>query len=108
MEKSVIKIECEVCENDIDSDNYEMDWKCDECSKVICHGCTRGNYPYLCNTCYDDKHTYLGRLNKLLKTGSSDFEYIHMEGDNILIELLRELGHDDIADAWEKLPKWYA
>ena len=40
--------------------------------------------------------------------GEMDKEDVHYYGDRTLIDFLNELGYDDVADAWEKLPKWYA
>lgn len=37
-----------------------------------------------------------------------DTESVHGYGDDLLAELLTELGYGDIVAIWKKLPKWYA
>lgn len=37
-----------------------------------------------------------------------DREDWHREADNILCELLDELGYHDFVEAFEEVPKWYA
>ena len=37
-----------------------------------------------------------------------DREDWHVEADNILCELLDELGYHDFVEAFEEVPKWYA
>lgn len=37
-----------------------------------------------------------------------DREDWHAEADNILCELLDELGYHDFVEAFEEVPKWYA
>lgn len=37
-----------------------------------------------------------------------DTERIHELGDEVLVRLIRELGLTEIAEAWDRLPKWYA
>lgn len=37
-----------------------------------------------------------------------DIEEIHRSADFILKEFLRELGYDELVEAFEDLPKWYA
>ena len=37
-----------------------------------------------------------------------DIEIAHMQADEILCELLRDLGYIDVVDAWEAVEKWYA
>lgn len=39
---------------------------------------------------------------------NDDFEYAHGEADDILCKLLRELGYDDVVDAYDLVGKWYA
>ena len=36
-----------------------------------------------------------------------DRESAHGEEDEIVIEFLRKLGFDDVADAWDEGEKWY-
>lgn len=43
-----------------------------------------------------------------LQKPNGDVEQQHCDADGILIQFIRSLGYDDIADAWLKVPKWYA
>lgn len=43
-----------------------------------------------------------------LQNPNGDAEYQHGQADVIVIQFIRSLGYDDIADAWQKVPKWYA
>ncbi len=38
----------------------------------------------------------------------ADVEIAHSEADDVLCEVLRGLGYDELVDAFEDLPKWYA
>ena len=46
------------------------------------------------------------RLEAIEKSG--DTEGGHIEADDILCEVLKDLGCQEIVDAFEKLDKWYA
>ena len=37
-----------------------------------------------------------------------DTEMAHLYADEVLCRLLRNLGHNDIVDAYENIEKWYA
>lgn len=39
---------------------------------------------------------------------SSDPEVAHLKADDVLTELLESLGYQDVVDAYEQVPKWYA
>lgn len=39
---------------------------------------------------------------------NSDIESAHGDADDVLCDLLRELGYGDVVDAWLQVPKWYA
>ena len=39
---------------------------------------------------------------------NGDTEMAHCAADEILCEFLRELGHEDVVDEWDKVDKWYA
>ena len=39
---------------------------------------------------------------------SDDREMAHIEADNLLLEIVRACGYNDIADAYEEIDKWYA
>lgn len=45
------------------------------------------------------------RLKDLQQT--DDEERAHGEADDILCEVLTELGHEEVAQEWVKVPKWY-
>ena len=51
--------------------------------------------------------------NKFLKLmldlqNETDIEANHTKADNLLCELLTELGYDEIVEAYNNLPGWYA
>lgn len=48
---------------------------------------------------------YLRQLNELIP--ESDIEKKHIHADNILCELLKELGFNEIVESFNKLKKWY-
>lgn len=37
-----------------------------------------------------------------------DVEIAHSKADNVLCELLMELGYEDIITAYKDVPKWYS
>jgi len=37
-----------------------------------------------------------------------DIELCHVEADDLLCELLINLGYKDVVDEYKKVPKWYA
>ena len=39
---------------------------------------------------------------------SDDTEYAHIQADNILCDILENLGYKDIVDAYNDIPKYYA
>jgi hypothetical protein len=48
----------------------------------------------------------LKRLTKLNQ--KEDIEWQHGEADDILIEVMKCIGLEEVANLWEKIPKWYA
>lgn len=48
---------------------------------------------------------YLSQLNDLIS--ENDVEKKHIDADNILCELLKELGFNEIVESFNKLKKWY-
>jgi hypothetical protein len=50
----------------------------------------------------------LKALQQRVDFGSMDEEVSHIKADGILCDLLRKLGHDVVADAFEEVDKWYA
>ncbi len=43
-----------------------------------------------------------------LQSDRTDTERGHVEADNILCELLKELGYSDVVEEFEKIDKWYS
>lgn len=37
-----------------------------------------------------------------------DVEAAHSNADDVLLDLLKALGYEDVVDEWEKVEKWYA
>lgn len=48
----------------------------------------------------------IARLQELAK--AMDYEIPHGEADDILCDVLRQLGYGDLVDAYDKVGKWYA
>ena len=52
---------------------------------------------------------YLEQKQKLVNLqGNTDSEAAHYEADQILLEVLLDLGLNDIVEEYEKINKWYA
>lgn len=49
---------------------------------------------------------YLKRMKQLQESG--DIEVAHIEADDILCEVLLQLGYKELVDAFNDLAKWYA
>ena len=47
-------------------------------------------------------------VEKMKNAQSSDTENGHHAVDWVLIEMLEELGYQEIVDLWKEQPKWYA
>ena len=47
-------------------------------------------------------------IEKMRDAQSSDIEGGHRGVDFVLIEMLEELGYQEIVDLWKEQPKWYA
>ena len=52
---------------------------------------------------YHEQKQELITLQKL-----SDCEAAHVKADQILLDILLDLGYDDIVQEYEKIDKWYA
>lgn len=52
------------------------------------------------------KQFFIDRLRSV--QNSKDREMAHSVGDDVLCEVLNALGHQDIVEEWEQIPKWYA
>lgn len=49
---------------------------------------------------------YTAQMQVLESCG--DYEWAHYKADELLIEMLKELGYTNIVEAWDKVGKWYA
>jgi hypothetical protein len=45
---------------------------------------------------------------KMKACASTDVEAAHADADRLLVNLVKELGYDDTAQAWQSIDKWYA
>jgi hypothetical protein len=50
----------------------------------------------------------LSEMRECVELSKEDEETAHEKGDEILCQLLREVGYDEIVDEWELIRKWYA
>lgn len=52
---------------------------------------------------------YIKQEQQLIKLqGNADLERAHMQADDILLEILSDLGLDDIVKQYKAIDKWYA
>jgi hypothetical protein len=49
---------------------------------------------------------YIDRMKECLD--NPDIEMAHVDADDLLVSLLRELGYQELADIYENVNKWYA
>lgn len=47
-------------------------------------------------------------LLKIKEWGHGDPEAAHSAADDVLRDLLRDLGYGDVIEAWDSIDKWYA
>ena len=47
-------------------------------------------------------------VKRLQECNIDDTEMTHILADEVLCELLKELGYDKVVEAFEDLPKWYS
>jgi len=63
----------------------------------------------LFNTMSADKKLLDAALEQMRALEDSrDLEGSHIEADDILCDLLDQLGFNEVVEAFKKLPKWYA
>ena len=56
-----------------------------------------------------EKKTKQDYIKELIEwQGQTDTETAHGVADDVLCAFLRDLGHGDLVDEWEKVDKWYA
>ena len=56
---------------------------------------------------------YKKRLQEIIEEFESDpdnytEESAHIDADNIICDLLKDLGYEDIVKIYNKIPKWYS
>ena len=51
---------------------------------------------------------YLNKLNAIHNKYEDDIELNHVYSDDLLVDILRDLGWDKLADEYESTYKWYA
>jgi hypothetical protein len=52
------------------------------------------------------KEKYLQKMKDVAK--NHDAEVAHCDADDLLCELLKDLGYEEIIEAFESVDKWYA
>lgn len=67
--------------------------------RIVCGGCGNGQSE-AARICMNELEHAAHR--------NSDPEAAHGKADDALIKFIRRLGYDDLADAWERVEKWYA
>ena len=55
-----------------------------------------------------DYEELLVEMRECVEESKSNQERAHEHGDEILCNLLRDLGYDELVDEWELIKKWYA
>jgi hypothetical protein len=56
-----------------------------------------------------NKHNeYLLKMKEIGEKYGNDEEVCHGLADDLLCQILNDLGYNDIVEEFEKLPKWYA
>ncbi len=51
---------------------------------------------------------YAKKMKEINNNHRVDFELVHIEADELLCELLTELGYEDVVNEYKKIGKWYA
>lgn len=51
---------------------------------------------------------FINDMVREIGSGCFDEEEGHWQADSILLEVLRSIGYDDVADAWVSIPKSYS
>lgn len=50
----------------------------------------------------------VSQLKDIVIKDEGDAENQHWEADHLVINFIKDLGYEDIAEAWYDVPKWYA
>lgn len=53
------------------------------------------------------REAYVQRLREFIIRYSDDPEQAHIRADDVLCEILTEMGYEDIVEAFNIVPKWY-
>ena len=56
----------------------------------------------------EDMNIYLNEMYTLVKMSQDDPEVAHYRADNILCEVLIELGYDELVGIFNIIRKWYS
>lgn len=48
------------------------------------------------------------KIREIIRDYGEDPETSHPKADQVLIEFLRDRGFSELADEWEKVPRWYS
>ena len=48
------------------------------------------------------------QMQKIADMSDADPEKYHAEADDLLIDTIKQLGFDDLAEAYDNVEKWYA
>lgn len=55
-----------------------------------------------------EKAEYIDRMICCIDEYSDDIEALHIEADNILLEIVERVGLQEVADLFRGVDKWYA
>ena len=50
----------------------------------------------------------VSELERIAEESAGDPEAAHSEADEVLCELLKTLGYENVVKAWQSVEKWYA
>ncbi|MGU3399240.1 hypothetical protein ACLBWS_05775 [Brucellaceae bacterium D45D] len=53
-----------------------------------------------------DEKIYINRLRQLQGRGDTELQHVH--ADDVLCDLLKQLGYEEIVSEFDKVDKWYA
>ncbi len=56
----------------------------------------------------DKDKEYAEKMKQIIKKYGHDEEVCHIWADDLLCEILKELGFKETVEEYDKVPKWYA
>lgn len=56
----------------------------------------------------EQRKEFLAKLQEAKTADGTDIEEAHIKADYVLYDILVALGYEDIAEAWDEVPKWYS